>query len=176
MRRHAHLKPTIRALSICFACAIGSFALATSAVAGKTRVAVASNFMAAAKAIGVLFEKQTGHSVIFSFGATGQLYTQITQGAPYDAFLTFVGNVEVGFEDHNARVELEAFEAAQLRAAFGREEEYEPSALTVAVDVARGPSPPAHDPPAPPPSAPLPSGLSLSLNASKYSSLMMFSS
>ena len=87
MRRHAHLKLTIRALSICFACAIGSFALATSAVAGKTRVAVASNFMAAAKAIGVLFEKQTEHSVIFSFGATGPLSTQITQGAPYDVFL-----------------------------------------------------------------------------------------
>ena len=68
-------------------CAFGLIAVDTDAIAGKTRVAVASNYTSAAKAIGVLFEKETVHSVIFSFGATGQLYTQITQGAPYDVFL-----------------------------------------------------------------------------------------
>ena len=60
---------------------------ATGARAAETQVAVAANFTAAAKEIGALFEKATGHEVPFSFGSTGQLYTQITQGAPFDVFL-----------------------------------------------------------------------------------------
>lgn len=55
--------------------------------AGETNVAVAANFAAAAEEIGTRFESETGHEVRFSFGSTGQLYAQITQGAPFDAFL-----------------------------------------------------------------------------------------
>lgn len=55
--------------------------------AAETTVAVAANFTAAAKEIGARFTETTGHRVRFSFGATGQLYTQITQGAPFDLFL-----------------------------------------------------------------------------------------
>ncbi|MFC3050421.1 molybdate ABC transporter substrate-binding protein [Kordiimonas pumila] len=55
--------------------------------AAETRVAVAANFTAAAKEIGAAFERETGHKVLFSFGSTGQLYTQITQEAPFDVFL-----------------------------------------------------------------------------------------
>lgn len=55
--------------------------------AGQTLVAVAANFTAAAKEIGTAFKAKTGHTVEFSFGSTGKLYTQITQGAPFDAFL-----------------------------------------------------------------------------------------
>jgi molybdate transport system substrate-binding protein len=58
-----------------------------TALAGEARIAVAANFTAAAKGIGVLFAKATGHKTVFSFGSTGQLYTQITQGAPFDVFL-----------------------------------------------------------------------------------------
>ena len=87
MRRQPFLRPIVRAFHIWMICAFGLIAVDTDAIAGKTRVAVASNYTSAAKAIGVLFEKETVHSVIFSFGATGQLYTQITQGAPYDVFL-----------------------------------------------------------------------------------------
>lgn len=57
------------------------------AAADETLVAVSANFTSAAKEIGAAFEAATGHDVTFSFGATGQLYTQITQGAPFDAFL-----------------------------------------------------------------------------------------
>ena len=56
--------------------------------AGTTQVAVAANFTDAAKAIGTAFTAETGHEAVFSFGSTGQLYTQITQGAPFDALLS----------------------------------------------------------------------------------------
>lgn len=62
-------------------------AAAPVASAGEAKIAVAANFAAAVKDISVQFEKMTGHHVLLSFGATGQLYTQITQGAPFDVFL-----------------------------------------------------------------------------------------
>ncbi len=55
--------------------------------AGQVRVAVAANFRIAATEIGKQFTKTTGHKAIFSFGPTGQLYAQISQGAPFDVFL-----------------------------------------------------------------------------------------
>lgn len=61
--------------------------LAPAAHAEKTLIAVAANFTAAAKEIGTAFETATGHHAVFAFGSTGQLYAQITQGAPFDAFL-----------------------------------------------------------------------------------------
>ncbi|MEZ5843685.1 MAG: molybdate ABC transporter substrate-binding protein [Hyphomicrobiaceae bacterium] len=59
----------------------------TSASAGEVRIAVAANFTAPVKEIATAFEKAHGHKVVASFGATGQLYAQISQGAPYDVFL-----------------------------------------------------------------------------------------
>ncbi len=50
-------------------------------------VAVAANFTAAARDIAAAFETATGHRAVLSFGATGQLYAQITQGAPFEVFL-----------------------------------------------------------------------------------------
>ncbi len=58
-----------------------------AAQAGEVTVAVAANFTDAAKDMAALFEKATGNKAVFSFGSTGQLYTQITQGAPFDVFL-----------------------------------------------------------------------------------------
>lgn len=57
------------------------------APAGEVTVAVAANFTEAAKEIGALFEKTSGHKAVFSFASTGTLYTQISQGAPYQVFL-----------------------------------------------------------------------------------------
>jgi molybdate transport system substrate-binding protein len=56
-------------------------------LAAEAKVAVAANFTEAVKEIGALYEKATGNKVVFTFGATGQLYTQITQDAPFDVFL-----------------------------------------------------------------------------------------
>lgn len=60
---------------------------ASGAHAGEVKVAVAANFMQTAREIGENFEKITGHKAVLSFGSTGQLYTQITQDAPFEIFL-----------------------------------------------------------------------------------------
>lgn len=60
---------------------------AASARAGEVRVAVAANFTDAAKEIGAAFDTATGHRAVFSFASTGQIYTQILGGAPFDVFL-----------------------------------------------------------------------------------------
>ena len=57
------------------------------ASAGDVSVAVAANFTKPAEEIGAAFTAQTGDTVTFSFGATGALYTQISQGAPFEVFL-----------------------------------------------------------------------------------------
>jgi molybdate transport system substrate-binding protein len=58
------------------------------AVADEVTVAVASNFLTTAERISAAFEAETGHDVILSNGATGLLYAQITNGAPFDIFLS----------------------------------------------------------------------------------------
>ena len=58
-----------------------------AAYARDVQVAVAANFSAPARELGVLFTQSTGHVARFSFGSTGRLYAQITQGAPYEVFL-----------------------------------------------------------------------------------------
>jgi len=67
------------------AVAAGSF---TPALAGTVTAAVAANFTKVAEQLGADFKAATGNDVQFSFGATGALYTQITQGAPFDLFLS----------------------------------------------------------------------------------------
>ena len=51
------------------------------------RVAVAANFAAAHRALEERFERATGIVIETSLGATGQLYAQIKNGAPYHIFL-----------------------------------------------------------------------------------------
>jgi len=69
--------------------AAGALALGTTfpAHADQTNVAVAANFTDAANEIAAAFKEKTGHEAILSFGSTGQLYTQITQEAPFEVFL-----------------------------------------------------------------------------------------
>jgi molybdate transport system substrate-binding protein len=49
-------------------------------------IAVASNFNHAMDSLVNLFEKERGHKIRVSYGATGSLYSQIVRGAPFDAF------------------------------------------------------------------------------------------
>ncbi|ROO33220.1 molybdate ABC transporter substrate-binding protein [Pseudomonas sp. 7SR1] len=55
--------------------------------AAEVQVAVASNFTAPLQVIAADFEKATGHKVVAAYGATGQFYTQIKNGAPFEVFL-----------------------------------------------------------------------------------------
>lgn len=70
---------------------IGTFialALSTTLHAETVQVAVAANFTAPMNAIAADFEKDTGHKISLSFGATGKFYAQIKSGAPFDVFLS----------------------------------------------------------------------------------------
>lgn len=58
-----------------------------SAEVRTVRVAVAANFLVAAKRIAERFGEDEGAQVVLTSGATGHLYAQITQGAPFDVFL-----------------------------------------------------------------------------------------
>ena len=68
---------------------LGLALLFTGGVAAdEVKVAVAANFTAPMQAIAPAFEKATGHKLVASFGATGQFYAQINNGAPFDVFLS----------------------------------------------------------------------------------------
>ncbi|MGB4118034.1 MAG: molybdate ABC transporter substrate-binding protein [Polaromonas sp.] len=70
-------------------CALCAVVLFTSGVqAAVVHAAVAANFTAPMKRIAEEFEKDTGHQVVLSYGATGKFYAQITNGAPFDVFLS----------------------------------------------------------------------------------------
>ncbi len=58
-----------------------------SAFAETANVAVAANFTAVAEELEALFEAKGEHKIVLSFGATGQLFTQISQAAPFAVFL-----------------------------------------------------------------------------------------
>lgn len=58
------------------------------ALAGEAQVAVAANFTEPAKEIAAQFQKATGHTASLSFGSSGQFYTQIANGAPFEVFLS----------------------------------------------------------------------------------------
>ena len=55
--------------------------------ADEIQVAVAANFTAPMQKIAADFEKETGHKVQLSFGATGKFYAQIKNGAPFEILL-----------------------------------------------------------------------------------------
>jgi len=88
-----HLATTLVALvlSAALARADQTGAAATAAAGAKsaaTNVAVAANFTEPAKEIATLFKQKTGFEAVLSFGASGQFYTQITQDAPFQVFLS----------------------------------------------------------------------------------------
>lgn len=51
-------------------------------------VAVATNFAGTFEVLETEFEARHDYDLVASFGSTGQLYAQITQGAPYGVFLS----------------------------------------------------------------------------------------
>jgi molybdate transport system substrate-binding protein len=56
--------------------------------AAEVHVAAASNFTQPLEKLAEQFTKDTGHRLILSYGATGKLSTQVTNGAPFEVFLS----------------------------------------------------------------------------------------
>lgn len=81
---------------------LACFSLA--ARADVVQVAVAANFTAPAKQIAADFEKDTGHQVALSFGATGKFYAQIKNGAPFEVLLAADDTTPAKLETEGAAV------------------------------------------------------------------------
>lgn len=65
-----------------------SLMIGAAASAAEVRVAVAANFAQPMKEIAADFEKDSGHKVQITQGASGKFYAQITNGAPFEVFLS----------------------------------------------------------------------------------------
>jgi molybdate transport system substrate-binding protein len=61
---------------------------AASAPAQGLRIAAASDLQTALPALVAPFEKQSGQKVLLTFGSSGNFFTQIQNGAPFDVFLS----------------------------------------------------------------------------------------
>jgi molybdate transport system substrate-binding protein len=72
--------------------------VATCCLADQSHIAVAANFAEPIKAIASVFEKTTGHTLVVTLGATGKLYAQIKNGAPFDVFLAANTGAPVALE------------------------------------------------------------------------------
>ncbi len=81
----------------------------TNALADEVQVAVAANFTAPIQAIAKDFEKDTGHKLVASFGATGQFYAQINNGAPFEVFLAADDSTPAKLEQEKQTVEGSRF-------------------------------------------------------------------
>ena len=73
----------LQTLLVCLGCA----AAAQATQAAEVLVAVAANFAAPMQKIATLFERDTGHKALLSFGSTGKFYAQVRSGAPYAVLL-----------------------------------------------------------------------------------------
>ncbi|KWR75193.1 MULTISPECIES: molybdate ABC transporter substrate-binding protein [Pseudomonas] len=94
------MKHTFARLSLALAACLAIHA----ALADEVQVAVAANFTAPIQAIAKDFEKDTGHKLVASFGATGQFYAQIKNGAPFEVFLAADDSTPAKLEQEKAVV------------------------------------------------------------------------
>lgn len=90
------LHPTFVALTALFTL--------NSAWADQVQVAVAANFTAPIQALAKDFKKDTGHTLVASYGSTGQFYAQINNGAPFDVFLAADDSTPAKLEQEKAIV------------------------------------------------------------------------
>lgn len=76
--------------------------------AAEVSVAVAANFTAPMQKIAQAFEQDTGHKAVLAFGATGNFYAQIKNGAPFQILLA-------ADDETPARIEKEGLGVAHSR-------------------------------------------------------------
>ncbi|MDK2743082.1 MAG: molybdate ABC transporter substrate-binding protein [Nitrospira sp.] len=70
-----------------YVCVIASAAV-TPAFAEQVLVAVAANFVPPFREIAIEFETATGHNLRVAAGSSGNFYSQIKNGAPFDVFFS----------------------------------------------------------------------------------------
>ncbi len=97
--------------------------------ATEIKVAVAGNFAQTLKDIAVEFEKDSGHKLSISQGATGKFYAQIVNGAPFEVLLA-------ADDETPARLvsEGKAVAGTQFTFATGRLALWSPDAVLVDAD------------------------------------------
>lgn len=70
-------------------CLVGLTSMAVTPVsAEQVLVAVAANFVPPFREIAIEFEKSTGHQLQVAAGSSGNFYSQIKNGAPFDVFFS----------------------------------------------------------------------------------------
>ena len=89
-------------------CMLATMLLSAALHAATVQVAVAANFTAPMQKVAEVFEKDTGHKAVLSFGSTGRFYAQIKNGAPFQMLLA-------ADEQTPARLESEGLASAGTR-------------------------------------------------------------
>lgn len=78
--------------------------LAAPAFADTVQVAVAANFAAPMQQIAAQFEKESGHKLVVSLGASGKFYAQVRNGAPFEVLLSADDEIPARLEQEGAAV------------------------------------------------------------------------
>lgn len=102
VRRQPHV------LVVCLWLTCGVSACAPRAQAAELGVAVAANFLGTLQALAPMYQQASGNHLVISGGSSGQLYTQIKQGAPFDVLMS-------ADSDRPARLEAEGLGVAGSR-------------------------------------------------------------
>ena len=77
--------------------------------ADELKLAVAANFAAPMEKIAAAFAQETGHKAVVVLGATGNLYTQIKSGAPFEVLLAADAAIPKKMEDEGLTVAGQRF-------------------------------------------------------------------
>src|SRR5579863_6113546 len=87
-RMKAKRRASVAILAVISALIFQSMLPAVGARAGEITVAAASDLTFAFKDVSATFRKETGNSIKLSFGSSGNFFSQIMNGAPYDMFFS----------------------------------------------------------------------------------------
>jgi len=69
-------------------CALLASGLSGAAAGQELRVAAAADLQFAFQEVSARFQKETGHAVELTFGSSGNFFSQIQSGAPFDVFFS----------------------------------------------------------------------------------------
>src|SRR5919106_864973 len=87
------MKLRLRTMQVCFAIILAAIAFSTVyqspvALAAELKIAAASDLNFAFKDLVAVYEKQTGDQVKLTLGSSGNFYSQIENGAPFDLYFS----------------------------------------------------------------------------------------